>query len=90
MPWLEAGVTLATTGALAALVPPMRARRPDPAVVSARSRDWRSPTRRMKFRCSPADTAIMSEQAVGRMLWAVMFAVLVGSVLTFAASRIPN
>jgi hypothetical protein len=44
----------------------------------------------MKFRCSPADTAFMSEQAVGRMLWAVMFAVLVGSVLTFAASRILN
>jgi hypothetical protein len=32
----------------------------------------------------------MSEQAMGRMLWAVMFAALVGSVLTFAASQVAN
>ena len=44
----------------------------------------------MQFAARLADTAGMSEQAVGRMLWAVMFAVLVGSVLTFAASRLAH
>jgi hypothetical protein len=44
----------------------------------------------MEFGAPAADTADMSEQAVGRMLWAVMFAVLVGSVLTFAASRLAH
>jgi hypothetical protein len=33
-----------------------------------------------------ADTAEMSERVVGRLLWAVMFAVLVGSVVAFAAT----
>jgi hypothetical protein len=44
----------------------------------------------MEFGAPAADTAGMSEQAVGRMLWAVMFAVLVGSILTFAASRLAH
>jgi len=48
------------------------------------------PFRSMQSAARVADTAGMSEQAVGRMLWAVMFAVLVGSVLTFAASRLAH
>ena len=44
----------------------------------------------MQFGSSLTDTMIMSERAVGRMLWAVMFVSLVGSVLSFAASRIAH